>query len=259
MKCCTKCRKEISDIARFYPYCGEKQVRDSANRMGVFRKYQKVVALVLVCSMIFGAFSQGLYSVYSQPVIVSAAGKNKKAGDAFAKAITVGKISYKAAVGDLPYEKGDLALVEDLDSDGVKELVIIHHKQSLPSFTVWKYAKGKVSKLAGWNKAAALTDRFGWGCYMLYDKKNKVFWCIGDADGGWMAGYRLEGKKVKEKVFYDRYLAFSGKYKVHKIVNGKSTEISLKKYEVLRKNIRKNGTIPTISKTKLIQKLKNMK
>lgn len=225
----------------------------------MIRKNIKSVLVVLVFSIFFGMLSQGLYSVYSRSVIVSAASKNKQAGSAFAKAITTGKISYKAATGGLPYEKGDLALVEDLDSDGVKELVIIHHKQSLPSFTVWKYAKGKVSKLAGWNKAVVLTDRYGWGCYMLYDKKNKVFWCIGEADGGWMAGYRLVGKKVKEKVFYDRYLAFSGKYKVHKIVNGKSTEISLKKYEALRKNIRKNGTIPTISKTKLIQKLKNMK
>lgn len=223
------------------------------------RKKVNHIWLVLVFSIFFGMLSQELYNVYNQPVTVSAASKNKQAGSAFAKAVTAGKISYKAATGGLPYKKGDLALVEDLDGDGVKELVIIHHKQSLPSFTVWKYAKGKVSKLASWNKAAALTDRYGWGCYLLYDKKKKVFWCIGEAEGGWMAGYQLAGKKIKEKVCYDAYLASSGKFKVHKIVNGKSAETSMKKYEALREDILKNGTIPTMSKTKLIQKLKNMK
>lgn len=90
------------------------------------RKKINCIWLVLVFSIFFGMLSQGLYSVYSRSVIVSAASKNKQAGSAFAKAITTGKISYKAATGELP-EKGDLALVEDLDGDGVKELVIIKY------------------------------------------------------------------------------------------------------------------------------------
>ena len=172
---------------------------------------------------------------------VQAASKNKKVGSAFARAVAAGTVSYK---------KGDAGLVDDLDHDGVKELIIIHDGDG-PSFEVWKYAKGKVSRLAG-------LDNFdpGWVCYI---KSKKQFWYMGECDGSWMSCYQVAGKKVKQKVSYTYSVLSKGKYPVEKEKNGKRTKISLKKYMNLWESTMKNNNAKPISKSKLIQKLAGMK
>ena len=172
---------------------------------------------------------------------IQAASKNKKAGSAFARAVAAGTVSYK---------KRDAGLVDDLDYDGVKELIIIHDGDD-PSFEVWKYAKGKVSRLAG-------LDNFdpGWVCYI---KSKKQFWYMGECDGSWMSCYQVAGKKVKQKVSYTYSVLSKGKYPVVKEKNGKKTKISFKKYVNLRESIMKNNNAKPISKSKLIQKLAGMK
>lgn len=184
--------------------------------------------------------------VCAQPCAdMQAAGKNKKAGSAFAKAIATGKI---------PYKKGDAAIVDDLDKDGVKELIVFINQDVTYDFEVWKYSKGTVSKFVSF----CYYDP----AYVYYDKDKKLFWYFGECEGSWLDGYQVVGKKVKQKVKYSYSIMEKGKYPVEKERNGKKTKITMKKYKKLLRSvqgIQNENAINPVSKSKLIKKLAGMK
>lgn len=197
---------------------------------------KKLMKKILFMVFIFGLFFASLH-----PETVQAASKNKKAGNAFAKAVANGKIRYG---------KHDKFSLCDVNNDGVKELII---ESDYSFYTAWQYKKGKVTRLFDFEAEYTLS----------YDKKKKVFWMRGEADCAWAIAYKLKGKKLVEKK--ESYLADPNmspeKVIYQKTVNGKTKGITAKKYNQAMKRIEKNNAMKmkTVSKTKLIQTLTKMK
>lgn len=161
-----------------------------------------------------------------------AADINKKAGKAFAKALEQKKISYNGCY-----------CVCDIDSDGVKEL-IVEGKGIDQVF--WKYKKGKISKLGEFGGADGR---------LTYDKKKKTFWCCGDGDGAWMQSYKLKNGHFKATgIGY--YITSDGK-RAEKHTKKSTKKISVKEYTKIKKHPVKNNAIKMkkMLKWELIAKL----
>lgn len=171
-----------------------------------------------------------------------AASKNKKAGSAFARAVASGKIAF---------QNKNAAGIADVNGDGVKELVTLSGEYG-DTLTVWKYANGKVSKVAQ-DYSVDL---------VYFNKSKKLFWLSEPSDGTYMRGCKISGKKFKEvETLSCGLYGVEGKFKAEKTVNGKTTKLSKKEFNKTYKNIIKKDTLHMkyMSKAKLIQKLAGMK
>ena len=109
---------------------------------------KKVMGLLMAVALLLGVLA-----VPSQGA--QAADINKKAEKAFAKALEEKKIKYN----------GQYCLY-DINSDGVKELIVKVQDDSILHYIIWRYANGKVTKLAEFN---------GEGYVLTYNKKKQDF------------------------------------------------------------------------------------
>lgn len=165
-----------------------------------------------------------------------AADVNEKAEMAFAEALVQEKIKYG----------GEYCLC-DINSDGVKELLVTANRHS-SKYDIWKYANGKVSKVAEF-------DKLYFREILAYDKKTKTFWRLGEDEGDevWMTAYKLKNGKVKKTG--TRYEINNG---IAKKISKKAAKIiTFKEYSKKQNNIKKNNAIKMkeVKKTMLIAKL----
>lgn len=184
-----------------------------------------VVTLLLVLSLGLGVF---------QGSVSDAAGANRKAGKAFATAVSKGKISIK---GEVSYSIGDM------DGDGVKDLLIDNGSAA----TVFAYKSGKVKKILKYLPEYSL----------VYDNSKKVFWECGEGDGSWRIALKLDGGSLVEQYrYYSEYDADSQIKFYYKKADKDAEEITEDAYSEIGSQIVKYEK--TINKAKLIKKLKKL-
>lgn len=172
----------------------------------------------------------GVMVVSSQDV--QAADVNKQARIAFSLALEQGKIKYD----------GEYCLY-DLDSDGVKELIVT---SDVLQYVFWKYSGGKVSKIAD---CYIETNR------LYYDKKTNTVWALGDGDGAWINSYKLKNGKFKETGTWYGMTA-DGK-KAEKNTKKGTKKMKVSEYRKIQKYVEKNNAISLkrMSKWELISNL----
>ena len=191
--------------------------------MKSFRK--SGIALLLVFTLAIGVFSA------SGSI---AASKNRKAGVAFAAALSNGSIGYDA---------NSTFSIGDMNGDGVKDLLIVKRGTA----KVYSYKSGSVKTILKYYPEYSLG----------YDVAKKVFWEVGEGDGSWRIALKLKnGSLVEQYRYYSEYGSGDTLTYYYQKVGKNPKKITAAKYSKISKRAAKSES--TLSKEDLIEKLNNL-
>ncbi len=189
-------------------------------------KIRKIATvLLLVLSLCLGI---------SSAADVQAAGGSRKAGKAFATAISKGKIAFG---------KYATYSIGDMDGDGIKDLLIVNNSTA----KVFAYKSGKIKTILKY------TPEYSLG----YDTGKKVFWESGEGDGSWHIAHKLKSGSLEEQYRYYTEYSENNEIKFYYQAAGEdASEITEEEYREI--GSRTVSAEKTISKAKLIKKLKKL-